>query len=162
MKKNEKNNSASASGSIVIDKEDLTLLSSACRWSSEKGDAVGDVGGCVCCNQGLAQILKQPEIDAKVVDVEALTRLTSMEVIDKFLDCDNYRIVADEGAEVEDVVTEATLDDEDDLVSEELAEIYLSQGLNEQAKQTYRKLSLLNPEKSVYFARLIEKIESNN
>jgi hypothetical protein len=162
MKKNEKNNSASASGSIVIDKEDLTLISSACRWSSEMRDEGGCDGGESCCRQGLAEILKQPKIEAKVIDIEALTKLSSMDVIDRFLDCDNYKIVADQSADIEDVITEATLDDEDDLVSEELAEIYLSQGLNEQAKQTYRKLSLLNPEKSVYFARLIEKIESNN
>ena len=30
------------------------------------------------------------------------------------------------------------------------------------AKETYRKLSLVNPEKSIYFAGLIEKIDSNN
>ena len=30
------------------------------------------------------------------------------------------------------------------------------------AKETYRKLSLLNPEKSIYFAEIISKIDSNN
>jgi hypothetical protein len=30
------------------------------------------------------------------------------------------------------------------------------------AKETYRKLSLLNPEKSVYLAEIISKIDSNN
>ena len=68
----------------------------------------------------------------------------------------------DESADIEDVVTSAELDDDDDVVSEELAEVYLQQGLKAQAKETYRKLSLLNPEKSVYFAERFEKIESNN
>ena len=71
------------------------------------------------------------------------------------------RIVAEEGEADGDIVTEAAFDDDDDLASEELAEIYLSQGLKDMAKETYRKLSLLNPEKSVYFAELIAKIENN-
>ena len=61
-----------------------------------------------------------------------------------------------------EVRTEADLTDEEDLVSEELAEIYLAQGLRAKAIDTYRKLSLLNPEKSVYFAELIGRIETNN
>ncbi len=68
--------------------------------------------------------------------------------------------MADEGAPDGEVRTAAELDDEDELVSEELAEIYLAQGLREQAAAIYRKLSLLNPEKSVYFAELIRKTEN--
>jgi uncharacterized protein (DUF2164 family) len=48
--------------------------------------------------------------------------------------------------------------DDDDIVSEELAEIYLNQGLYDEAIATYRKLSLVNSKKSVYFAELIEQI----
>ena len=55
--------------------------------------------------------------------------------------------------------SEVKIDDDDDFVSEELAEIYLNQGLYSQAIDTYRKLSLLNSEKSIYFAGLIAKIE---
>ena len=44
----------------------------------------------------------------------------------------------------------------------EVAEIYLAQGLCDKAIAIYRKLSLLNPEKSVYFAELIGKLENNN
>ena len=84
------------------------------------------------------------------------------DLIDKFLQLDNYRIVADqsEGGNLDgEICTEAEFDDEDDLVSEELAEVYLLQGLKSEAIAIYRKLSLLNPKKSIYFAELIERIE---
>ena len=58
----------------------------------------------------------------------------------------------------DEVVTEAEFGDEDDLVSEELAEIYALQGLKLEAIEIYRKLSLLNPKKSAYFAAQIEKL----
>ena len=93
------------------------------------------------------------------IDVGALVRLTSEEVIDRFLREEDLRIVADEHAPEEEVRTEPDLDEEDEVVSEELAEIYLSQGLRDKAAAIYRKLSLLNPEKSVYFAELIRKTE---
>lgn len=100
--------------------------------------------------------LCRPEVDAS-----ELTRLTSEEIIDRFLCEEDLRIVAEEGEPDVEVTTEAALDDDDELVSEDLAEIYLSQGLRERAIAIYRKLSLLNPEKSVYFAELIAKIENN-
>ena len=95
------------------------------------------------------------------VDAEALTRLSSEEVIDRFLREEDLRIVADDGAPDCEVRTAPELDDEDEIVSEELAAIYLSQGLRREAIAIYRKLSLRNPEKSVYFAELIGKIENN-
>jgi len=45
-----------------------------------------------------------------------------------------------------------------DLCTEALAEIYLDQDYSEQAVEIYSKLSLRYPEKSAYFAALIEKI----
>ncbi len=45
-----------------------------------------------------------------------------------------------------------------DLYTETLAEIYAEQGYYEQAKDIYSKLILSNPEKNVYFAALIEKL----
>lgn len=47
---------------------------------------------------------------------------------------------------------------EDDLASESLAEIMLKQGKYDKAIEMYRKLSLRNPQKNVYFARKIEDI----
>lgn len=89
--------------------------------------------------------------DENVCDPDAL--------IDKFLMGGEHRIVPDEGVTDEDVSRESSdIDLSDGLISEELAEIYLAQGLKEQAKAIYERLSLLNPEKSVYFAQIIEGI----
>ena len=92
------------------------------------------------------------------VDREALCALSPADLIDRFLKEGGHRIVAEEGEVVEEVRTEAELSGDDDLVTEDLAEIYLAQGLYDEAIAIYRKLSLLNPEKSVYFASLIDKI----
>jgi hypothetical protein len=48
------------------------------------------------------------------------------------------------------------------LYTETLAKIYLEQGYPEQAKVIYSKLILAYPEKSAYFASLIEKIDELN
>lgn len=48
-----------------------------------------------------------------------------------------------------------------DFYTETLAQIYLEQDYPEQAKEIYSELSLRYPEKSVYFAALIEKINKN-
>ena len=49
-----------------------------------------------------------------------------------------------------------------DLYTETLAQIYAEQGYYEQAKSIYSKLILAYPEKSAYFATLIEKLEELN
>ena len=95
------------------------------------------------------------------VDASALTQLSSEEIIDRFLQEEDLRIVAGEGEPEEEVVLQPELDDDDEVVTEELAEIYLAQGLRDKSVAIYRKLSLRNPEKSVYFAELIGKIENN-
>ena len=93
----------------------------------------------------------QSSLLRRPIDAEAVRRLSSDDIIDRFLQEDDLRIVAADGEPEEEVCTAA-----------ELAEIYLAQGLCDKAIAIYRKLSLLNPEKSVYFAELIGKLENNN
>ena len=49
-----------------------------------------------------------------------------------------------------------------DLYTETLAQIYAEQGYYEQAKNIYSKLILAYPEKSAYFAALIQKLNELN
>lgn len=96
------------------------------------------------------------------IDIEKIKEESEGEIINRFLRKGEYRIVAEEGDVEGEIQTEVKLDEEDDIVSEELAEIYLAHGLRSEAIEIYRKLSLLNSEKSIYFAEKIENIEKNN
>jgi len=51
--------------------------------------------------------------------------------------------------------------DESEVVTETMAEVWIKQGNKEKAIETYNKLSLLNPDKSAYFASLAEQLKSS-
>lgn len=66
----------------------------------------------------------------------------------------------EELAEEQDVQTIAEKSNtEDDVVTEAMAEVFALQGRKQKAAAIYRKLSLLNPHKSAYFAAKIENLK---
>ena len=154
MKKNKKNISAT-DDRIFIEESDLAAILKDERWMPEADDVAAD--GSVAAKV-IGELIRKPSVEQK--EIELLTLVTSSDIIDKFLRAETHRIVAEEGEPDSEITTEAEFSDEDDMVSEELAEVYMQQGLKDMAIETYRKLSLLNPEKSIYFAELISKIEN--
>ena len=57
------------------------------------------------------------------------------------------------------IVIDSDPDEADFFYTETLAGIYLEQGYVDMAREIYSKLSLRYPEKSVYFAALIDRLD---
>ncbi len=86
--------------------------------------------------------------------------LSKTEIIDKFI-AENPQISRPKQEFYNPMtVAQTSVIDKENIISETLATIYLNQGYVEKAISVYQKLSLKNPEKSVYFAELIEKAKN--
>lgn len=107
-----------------------------------------------------ATTLPQETQQESLQDQDSTASSSTLNVIDNFLslDGDQLKIRPDDKTTSEDISLNSIVA-ELDIVSEELAQIYLEQGYKNTAIEIYNKLSLLNPEKSVYFAELIEEIK---
>ncbi|MCF0177469.1 MAG: hypothetical protein HUJ90_02490 [Bacteroidales bacterium] len=68
----------------------------------------------------------------------------------------------DEEPYISSYVAPKQLSPDDMICTETLARIYADQGFDGKAIETYEKLILIYPEKSIYFASLIEKIKTKN
>ena len=102
-----------------------------------------------------------PECWLDMPDFSEPERENTLEIIDRFLARHDLRIVPSESAPEGDLSAGTGIDPENEMVTEALAEVYLKQGLYDKALGAYRKLSLKFPEKSVYFADIIEGINKN-
>lgn len=71
----------------------------------------------------------------------------------------NREIVPDIAAERQVQAIAAHSIERKEVVTEAMAEVLAKQGMREKATEMYRKLSLLEPEKSAYFAEKIEKLK---
>ena len=89
------------------------------------------------------------------------TARSEADVIDRFLSREFRRLVPAPASfpAGEDLARESVREDPE-LISEELADIYARQGLYAKAKEIYARLSLLYPEKSVYFAEIIAGLDT--
>jgi hypothetical protein len=69
--------------------------------------------------------------------------------------------VEEEGDEIPELIFKQAMDsisNESEIISEALAGILAKQGKTDRAIEMYKKLSLRNPEKSIYFAHLIDTL----
>lgn len=102
---------------------------------------------------------------ASLYAAEASTSTTGM-LIDNFLERPAERIVPiggeyDFDTPQEDISLSSVAPD-DEIATEILAQIFIAQGHFDRAIEIYYKLSLKYPEKSSYFAGLIEEIQPTN
>ena len=103
---------------------------------------------------------------AEFTGTSCATRPDTVSVIDDFLSFEGTlggtRIappVMDTAYEPEDISAES-VEDDGEIATEMLAEIYLAQGLPDRAVEIYYRLSLKYPEKSTYFASLIAEVQA--
>lgn len=88
-------------------------------------------------------------------------KLSRKELIDKFI-AENPSISKPKAEFFNPIsVAQNSITDHGEIVSETLAKIYFKQGYFDKAISIYEKLSLKNPEKSVYFAAQIEMIKAS-
>ena len=88
-------------------------------------------------------------------------KMSRKELIDKFI-AENPSISKPKAEFYNPIsVAQNSITDKGDIVSETLAKIYVKQGYFEKAISIYEKLSLKNPEKSIYFAAQIEQIKES-
>ena len=104
----------------------------------------------------------EDEKQQKVTDVEQPEKkLSRKELIDKFI-AENPSISKPKAEFYNPIsVAQNSITDHGEIVSETLAKIYFKQGYFDKAISIYEKLSLNNPEKSVYFAAQIEMIKES-
>ena len=98
---------------------------------------------------------------AKQEDKTEDKKSNTLDVIDKFLSTQD-KTIKPQSRDTErrdEKIEESTMFDEDELMTETLAKIYMKQGHYSKALNIFEKLSLKYPEKSVYFAQQIEKVK---
>ena len=151
------NESQQTLDSIVIPEVDLNKsqeeLSREMALLEEKRKSLDELKNLI------EQRIIELEREKEVADKEDKT-LSKTEIIDKFI-AENPQISRPKQEFYNPMtVAQASVVDKENIISETLATIYLNQGYVEKAISVYQKLSLKNPEKSVYFAKLIEKAKN--
>ena len=112
----------------------------------------------------IANRLKEMEEEKRQLEngiEEPKKKLSRKELIDKFI-AENPSISRPKAEFYNPIaVAQNSITDKGDIVSETLAKIYFQQGYFDKAISIYEKLSLNNPEKSIYFAAQIEMIKES-
>lgn len=82
-----------------------------------------------------------------------------IDLIDDFIEKDNSRISRETQMAISKPLPDYKVEENEDLISDTLAKIYIRQGHFEKALLTYEKLSLKYPKKNIYFASQIKMVE---
>jgi len=93
--------------------------------------------------------------------LKPINRDSSIEILDNFIKSNpaiNRPEDKDYDTEIE--IAKNSIKEDYELVSETMAVLFLKQGHNEKAIKIYKKLILIYPEKSVYFAALISELNN--
>lgn len=113
----------------------------------------------------LPELALSSEEDHRDTETDKSRKLSSRDLIDDFIR-KNPRMPKPQDSEGPDGdISLESLQESEAFMTETMAQIYLKQGYYYKALNTYEKLSLKYPEKSVYFATQIQKIKeliSNN
>ena len=109
---------------------------------------------------------KQARVNDQVqdfeLDEEPASQPSSFDLIEKFIE-ENPAFTPNklDLTEAREDISVGSVVDNEDLVTETLATVYISQKLYEKAISIYEKLILKFPEKSTYFASRIEELRNN-
>jgi hypothetical protein len=106
----------------------------------------------------LKTVKKEPEIKPKEKKEDRKPDSSTDDIINRFIETEP-RIIPSKAEFYNPIkMAKQSLEERDDIVSETLAGIFAEQGNLPRAIEMYRKLMLSNPEKSSFFAALIEKL----
>lgn len=137
-------------------------LSADLAMLDEKRKSLDELKALIASRLEQMEAEKQQQQEEEEKEELPKKKLSRKELIDKFI-AENPSISRPK-AEFYNPISMAqnSIVDKGDIVSETLAKIYLKQGYFEKAIEIYEKLSLLFPEKSIYFAAQIETIKENH
>lgn len=132
-------------------------------WCAAAQRELSDSGTTVRRSFLLARLTRPMPLAApRPVVAAELTRHTTSEMIDEFIECGDYRVVETESTPDRIALTVEEEPADNEFATEALAKIYLKQGIFDKAIAIYEKLSLQDTKKSIYFAELIENIKKEN
>ena len=108
--------------------------------------------------------LSNKESKVKPVEVSNEKKAKQQAIIDKIIEVNPSTIRLDPNQRffAADVKAKESLIENEDLVTETLAKIYALQGNISKAVRAYEILSLKFPQKSAYFATLIQNLKKQN